>query len=189
MTKKAPDVDATVGEAGPAAADALDWVTSHWDTGQLGDPAGMVAVASVLRLRELIMNNLEHAVEKVGLSGTDYLVLLTVMLGDRGQRPLGRIARAMMVHPTTVTQVVDRLERHKLVKRMPHPSDRRATLASITAKGRRVCARATELLRADGFGMPGVSSTQLAELTMAIQPVRQAAGDGPRPGVTEPTGS
>ena len=169
--------------------DALDWLTAHWDTETLGDPAGILAMASVLRLRELLLANLEEAVAPLGLSGTDYLVLLTVLLGPDGRRPLGRIARAMMVHPTTITQVVDRLEEQKLLVRVPHPSDRRTTLASLTPRGRTTCAAATAALRESRFGMPGISDAELEDLVRRITPLRRPAGDDRRTGPdAEPAG-
>ncbi len=51
----------------------------------------------------------------------------------------------LQVHPTSVTNTVDRLEAAQLVKRVPHPSDRRATLIEITDAGRELAARVGDL--------------------------------------------
>jgi DNA-binding MarR family transcriptional regulator len=40
------------------------------------------------------------------------------------------------VTPRNVTKLVDELEAEGLVRRLPHPSDRRATLIELTKKGR-----------------------------------------------------
>lgn len=48
--------------------------------------------------------------------------------------------------PRTVTEAIDGLERDGLVRRTPHPSDRRAKLIAITEEGRRVI-ESTEPLR------------------------------------------
>jgi DNA-binding MarR family transcriptional regulator len=40
------------------------------------------------------------------------------------------------VTPRNVTKLVDELEAEGLVRRLPHPSDRRATLIALTPKGR-----------------------------------------------------
>ena len=37
-----------------------------------------------------------------------------------------------MIHPTSVTNIVDRLEGQGLVRRVDHPTDRRTTLCEIT---------------------------------------------------------
>lgn len=49
-------------------------------------------------------------------------------LGSLTQRDLG--ARLLLTSGA-VTQLVDRLERHGLVRRVPHPTDRRATLVEL----------------------------------------------------------
>jgi len=40
-----------------------------------------------------------------------------------------------MVHPTTVTVALDQLEKRGLVRRKPHPTDRRTPLAVLTPAG------------------------------------------------------
>ena len=52
-----------------------------------------------------------------------------------GQMSLGTLGQRLMVHPTSVTATVDTLERLGFVERVAHPSDRRQTLARITAVG------------------------------------------------------
>jgi DNA-binding MarR family transcriptional regulator len=51
-----------------------------------------------------------------------------IMMSDLGEE-LG-------VTPRNVTKLVDELEAEGLVRRLPHPSDRRATLIQLTQKGR-----------------------------------------------------
>lgn len=51
-----------------------------------------------------------------------------IMMSDLGEE-LG-------VTPRNVTKLVDELEAEDLVRRLPHPSDRRATLIELTQKGR-----------------------------------------------------
>jgi DNA-binding MarR family transcriptional regulator len=52
--------------------------------------------------------------------------------GASTQRSLSRILR---VTPRNITGLVDALEGEGLVARSPHPSDRRATLVSLTERG------------------------------------------------------
>ncbi len=159
------------------STDPLEWVSSHWPEEELGEPAGMLALTSVFRLREVIASAVERELAPSGLSGTDYLLLMTIKLSECGVRPLSHIARAMMVHPTTVTQAVDRLEKSRLVKRRPHPTDRRTTLATLTPKGEQTCVAATKMLRAVGFGMPNVKTSEFYDLVRVITPIRTAGGD------------
>jgi DNA-binding MarR family transcriptional regulator len=91
--------------------------------------------------------------------------------------PLGKIGQRLQVHPASVTNVIDRLEADGLVRRRPHPTDQRTTLAAITAKGRRLAANATDVLNADVFADVGPSHDQLVELFDALTDLRHAAGD------------
>jgi len=59
------------------------------------------------------------------------------LLRGLGPNPMGVIAREAGISARTLTALVDRLEREGLAQRIPHPSDRRATLISITDDGER----------------------------------------------------
>ena len=82
-----------------------------------------------------------------------------------------------MVHPTTVTLAVDRLEKKQLVKRHSHPTDRRASLVTITHDGRALADEATVSLSRHDFGLPGLTPSQARSLTATIARVRAIAGD------------
>jgi DNA-binding MarR family transcriptional regulator len=66
---------------------------------------------------------------------------------------MAKIGVRLMVHPASVTNTVDRLEVQGLVRREPHPTDGRTTLAAITPAGRRVVERATKALGEVRFGL------------------------------------
>jgi DNA-binding MarR family transcriptional regulator len=85
----------------------------------------------------------------------------------------------LILHPTSVTNIVDRLERQGLVERTAHPTDRRTTLASITDDGRRVVGKATEAVSSTGFGLAALTDDELDQLTALLRKVRVAAGDFP----------
>ena len=53
-----------------------------------------------------------------------------------GPRPPRALADATAQHPSTLTGVLDRLERRGLVARRPNPADRRSTLIEPTEAGR-----------------------------------------------------
>ncbi len=85
-----------------------------------------------------------------------------------------------MLHPTSVTNIIDRLERQGLVSRIAHPTDRRTTLAAITDEGRRVVAKATEAVIATGFGMQALSDAELDQITAMLRKMRIARRRLPR---------
>jgi DNA-binding MarR family transcriptional regulator len=57
---------------------------------------------------------------------------------EHGPRTLAELAQQMGADAPATTVLVDALEQRGLVKRMPHPTDRRAKQVSITAAGRRI---------------------------------------------------
>src|SRR5829696_1332957 len=66
----------------------------------------------------------EELVAPSGLSRREFLVLAgAVFDGPASQR---RISERLQIDRSTMTEIVDRLEAHGLVERLPDPDDRRA---------------------------------------------------------------
>lgn len=63
-------------------------------------------------------------------------------LFDEDKVPSRRLGERTKLDSATLTGILDRLEAMELVKRIPHPEDRRAILVCLTAKGKKL---ATEL--------------------------------------------
>jgi DNA-binding MarR family transcriptional regulator len=59
------------------------------------------------------------------------------VVARHGEVRPGRIAAHLRVAPRSVTDVIDALEERGLVERAPDPDDRRATVVTLTASGRR----------------------------------------------------
>ncbi len=90
---------------------------------------------------------------------------------------MGKIGARLQVHPTSVTNTVNRLERDGLVRRAASDGDRRTVLAEITPDGRRVVVAAAAALAEADFGLGGLTEEQLAGVHDALLPVRRGAGD------------
>jgi DNA-binding MarR family transcriptional regulator len=84
-----------------------------------------------------------------------------------------------MVHPTSVTNIVQRLEQQGFVARRPNPRDGRGALASLTPAGREVMERATKDLVNTGFGLEALGEDGQDQLFTLLRGVRIAAGDFP----------
>ena len=85
---------------------------------------------------------------------------------------MGKIGVRLMVHPASVTNAVDRLAAAGLVRRVAHPTDRRAVLGAITDDGRELVARATKVLAAIRFGMEDLPDSECDRLTDAVTALR-----------------
>jgi DNA-binding MarR family transcriptional regulator len=99
-------------------------------------------------------------------------LLALLMFSRYGQMPMGRISERLMLHPTSVTSTVAGLERLGFVERVPHPRDRRATLARITERGRdAVRSSAPDLLR-NQFGLGALTEAEAELLFDLLKKVR-----------------
>jgi DNA-binding MarR family transcriptional regulator len=139
----------------------------------------MSATTSVMRVHQLVIAQVDEALRPFGLTFARYEALVLLAFSRRGALPLGKMGDRLMLHPTSVTNIVDRLERQGLVERTAHPTDRRTTLASITDDGRRVVGKATEAVTSTGFGLASLTDDELDQLTGLLRKVRVAAGDFP----------
>ncbi len=81
------------------------------------------------------MNRLEtQALSQTDLTAAQYMVLAN--LHEKDGRPLGELADVMRCSKSTITGVVDTMERKGLVAREPNPEDRRSHLLRLTPKGK-----------------------------------------------------
>lgn len=60
------------------------------------------------------------------------------VVGENPEARLSQLAEALRIAPRSATEVVDALEDRGFVRRIPDPSDRRATCVDLTPDGRRV---------------------------------------------------
>jgi DNA-binding MarR family transcriptional regulator len=157
----------------PIAEAGRQW-DRHWGTG--ATPA-MSAVTSIMRVHQILMARLNDLLKPFDLTFPRYEALMLLYYSRRGALPLGKMGERLQVHRTSVTNTIDGLERLGYVERMPHPDDRRATLAAITARGRQVAEEATRVLNAKLFGTAPLSEADVRSLTEILAQVRVDAGD------------
>ena len=98
---------------------------------------------------------------------------------------MNKASALLQVHPTSVTNAVDRLEKAGLVVRSPHPTDGRTTLIELTAEGRTLAKSATAALNTEVFSQSGFADQDVDQLirilgtsagtpaTSATSPLRQ----------------
>ena len=90
----------------------------------------------LLSVGHLIEERLNAALEPHGLSLPKLAVLQN--LARAGEPlPLGVLSERLGCVRSNITQLVDRLEADRLVRRVPDPQDRRSVLAALTEEGRR----------------------------------------------------
>ena len=147
------------------------------DHGWVDVADGMAAVTSVTRVAQILLNRVDHVLKPFALTFARFEVLELLAFSRSGALPLGKVGARLQVHPTSVTSAVDRLETQGFVRRTPHPSDGRATLAELTDAGRAVVQDATAALNREVFADLGLEPDELRTLFSLLEKMRRAAGD------------
>lgn len=88
-----------------------------------------VMVRAVDALHEVIKQD----VAKSGLNPTDFSVL--ELLYHKGRQPIQLIGKKVLITSSSITYVINKLEKKNYVVRQACPTDRRVTFAELTTEG------------------------------------------------------
>jgi DNA-binding MarR family transcriptional regulator len=140
-----------------------------------GDSMG--AATSIMRVQQLLLARYDDALRPYGLTFARYEALVLLHFSRSDRLPLSVIGERLMVHPTSVTNIIQRLELAGLVDRIPNPADGRGTLAGITPSGLALMHQASADLVALDFGLEALDGSERHELFRLLRKVRLHAGD------------
>lgn len=140
-------------------------------------PAAMASATSVMRVQQLLLADFDAQLAPYELSFARYEALVLLTFSRAGALPMSKVGQRLMVHPTSATNIVQRLDAQGLVERVPNPHDGRGMLARITDAGRERVEAATQDLVSGGFSLDCLTDTEHAELFRLLRKVRVAAGD------------
>lgn len=157
----------------PIAEARRQWEAHGWEEAA----SGMAAVTSVIRAHQIYLARVDGALRPLSLTFARYELLMILLFSRRGSLPLSKLGSRLQVHPTSVTNAVDRLEEQGLIRRVAHPTDGRTTLAEITPAGRAIAAKATEAVNSLVFETPGIDRSQVDALIAILGDLRRGAGD------------
>ncbi|MFG7943510.1 MULTISPECIES: MarR family winged helix-turn-helix transcriptional regulator [Streptomyces] len=156
--------------------DPIARADEHWRQ-RWGAVPSMAAITSIMRAQQILLSEVDAVVKPYGLTFARYEALVLLTFSRSGELPMSKIGERLMVHPTSVTNTVDRLRSAGFVTKRPNPNDGRGTLAAITPKGREVCEAAGKDLMAMDFGLGAYDDETLDEIFRLLRPLRVAAGD------------
>ncbi|WP_069815194.1 MarR family winged helix-turn-helix transcriptional regulator [Streptomyces sp. TP-A0874] len=142
-----------------------------------GSVPAMAAITSIMRAQQILLGQVDAVVKPYGLTFARYEALVLLTFSKEGELPMSKIGERLMVHPTSVTNTVDRLVRSGLVEKRPNPNDGRGVLAAITDRGRGVVESATRDLMAMDFGLSVYDAEECGEIFAMLRPLRVAAQD------------
>lgn len=149
------------------------WVRHGWESAA----SGMAMVTSVVRVQQLLMERIDAALRPFELTFARFEVLRLLSFTRSGSMSMTSLGSLLQVHPTSVTNAVDRLVRQGFVERLRREADRRVILAAVTSDGRRVVDEATAALNEEVFADPGLPDEDVAQLTALLGVLRANAGD------------
>lgn len=159
--------------------DTPDKLRPAWQVEEVSDELQPAIDTYVIlrRLAEDISRHTENELNKHGVTTAQYGVLLHMMRGE----PLSLTQLSELVFRTnsTLTSLIDRMERDDLVVRAAHENDRRVTTVKPTPKGKELLLSIRELHRpflADM--MVCLSSEELTQLRELLKKVGHKVEEG-----------
>lgn len=156
--------------------DAIAEARRQWAAHDLDEPLSMAAATSVMRAQQIVSTAVDRALRPLRLTFARYEVLMLLCFSKEGALPITRVGERLMVHPTGITKLVDKLEEQGLVQREANPEDRRGTLARITDEGRGTAEEATAAVTAVRFGAD-LGDDDLEHLIALVRRMRLRTGE------------
>ncbi|GFZ76999.1 MarR family winged helix-turn-helix transcriptional regulator [Nesterenkonia alkaliphila] len=157
----------------PIAEIQKNWERHGWETAA----APAAAVTAIMRTQQILLGRAQEILKPFELTFARYEVISLLSFSREKRMPMNKASKLLQVHPTSITNAVDRLESAGLMERQPHESDRRAVLLVLTAKGKQVAGEATRALNEQLFEQTGFTPEEVAELNRILAKFRQRAGD------------
>ena len=94
------------------------------------------------RVMRRVYDYYEQRLSPFGLTSPQYFVFNALWMGDGIS--IGELGERVSLDTSTLTGVIDRMERNGYVERRPNPDDRRSVLVFLTAKARELGPRILE---------------------------------------------
>ena len=137
---------------------------------------------SFLRVHSRLTRELDAELAAAhGLSLSSYEVLLFLADAPDGRLRMAQLAESVLLSPSGLTRLVDRLEKCGFVRRESCPSDRRGFLAVITDEGRAALAdaRPTHLAGVRRRFLKHFTPADMRTISSYLERVLQAPADEP----------
>lgn len=109
------------------------------------DKEGLIVVPSLERATHAVGLLLERRLGDLGITQAEAHVL--AYLSHAGDRSINDIHASFGHRRSTLTAILDRLERRAMVRRGPHPTSRRLVMVHLTDAGRTAGNRVVAVLR------------------------------------------
>lgn len=122
---------------------------------------------AVQRAAHVSVHMLAAELTELALTGSEINALAN--LADGKGRTVSSLAAAAGVRATTMTSVLDRLERRDLIRRAPVPGDRRAVLVELTGTGTHAARAVGEAIaRLERHALAGLNAAAIGSLRAGL---------------------
>ncbi|HWI46814.1 MAG TPA: MarR family transcriptional regulator [Rummeliibacillus sp.] len=91
------------------------------------------ALTVIFRASQAIQEMIRKDVASYDLNTTEFAVL--ELLYHKGDQPIQTVGKKILIASSSITYVIDKLEKKQLVSRRDCPNDRRVIYATLTTKG------------------------------------------------------
>ena len=131
-----------------------------------------VAIAEIMqslrRIFKAIQDYFHEISKKYGITGPQLWALKTV--AANGSLSLGELSKKMYLHPSTISGVVDRLEKKGFVVRDRGQEDRRVVKVQLTSNGKKLIKRTPNPVQGKMiYGLRKLKEGKLTAIHEAVQ--------------------
>ena len=152
-----------------------------------GPPVAAAAVLAILKTSSWLLSELSPVFAEHGITAARFDVLDA--LSHQGAARPAELRDRLHLPAQTITGVLDQLEAAGLIRRTPHPADRRSTLAELTAAGQAaIDAVCPPLIEIEADCLAGLTTAEQRQLTGLLARIqdritqrRDTAGQAPPP--------
>jgi len=103
---------------------------------QLDEKLSLKLFVVLSRALDAVRKSIEKEIRTYGLNPTEFAVL--ELLYNKGEQSAQKIGEKVLIASSSITYVVDKLEKKDLILRTHYPEDRRIINVSITDEGRKM---------------------------------------------------
>lgn len=128
-----------------------------------------------LKINDLVLDNQRRRAvsDALGISFGKSRALRRIA---RAPQSMTELAAALEMDPPNTSVLINDLESLGLVKRGPHPEDRRAKLVEVTAQGRRLANLADTILGTPPAELTGLPPEDLEDLRRILESIGSPGG-------------
>jgi DNA-binding MarR family transcriptional regulator len=135
-------------------------------------------VDAVLRASRVLVSVAVRSLADAGHDVTLPQYRALVVLASRGPQRPTELARALAVHPSTITRLCDRLVARRLVRRASSTQSRREVVITLTPSGRRLVDAVTARRRIEISEIVArIPTRERATMVHALHALGDAAGE------------